>query len=152
MIRIVRDTDKLYALVLLHLLSPLALGAIQLDGKTLKRSSLGLASFSRVEPQAAQRGIPADRTADGIHRQGTSKEPRGIGVRFGGCLGRVLERGDACGGCLWRCRTKGERRQGIKERSCGLGKHEGTVLCEELMQAQVRRTQRRMRRQCRGGR
>jgi hypothetical protein len=26
------------------------------------------------------------------------------------------------------------------------------VLCEELMQAQVRRTQRRVRRQCRGGR
>ena len=49
MIRIVRDTDKLYALVLLHLLSPLALGAIQPDGKALKRSSLGLPSFSRVE-------------------------------------------------------------------------------------------------------
>ena len=52
---------------------------------------------------------------------------------------------------MWRCRTKGERRRCIKERSCGLGKHEGTVLREELMQTQVRCTQRQMRRQCRGG-
>lgn len=54
--------DEIYALVFLHLLSPLALGAVQLDNKVPERSGLG-----RVKPQSAQSGIPCYRTVDGVH-------------------------------------------------------------------------------------
>jgi hypothetical protein len=126
MISIGRIIENFYALVLLHLPSPLAPGAIQVDRKSLEHGILGLPPLRRIKPQTAQRGVPADVATDGVHRQGTSEEPRGIRICFGRCLWRILECGER--GCLWWRRNESERRGRVKEGGCGLGKHEGTVL------------------------
>jgi len=72
--------DEVDVLVLLHFLSPLALGAIQLDCEAFKRGNIHL---GRLKPQPAQGGFPADCAADGIHSLRASEEARGIRVRLG---------------------------------------------------------------------
>src|SRR5882672_9133085 len=108
-IRITKNTAELYALVLLHLPSPLALGAVQVDHIALEGCVL-----SRVKSQPAQRGVPADRTIDGVHRQRAGKKACGVCVRLGRRLGWVFERrlggkGRGCAVCLRWCRIEGER-------------------------------------------
>ncbi len=142
---------EIYALVLLHLPSPLALGAVQLNSEAPECRVL-----SGVKSQPAQRGFPADRTVDGVHRQRAREEPRGICVRLGRCLGRVLERrlggGARARGCPRGCGTESEGGRGVEEGGWRLGENERAVLREELMQAQVGGAQRRMGRQGRGRR
>lgn len=79
--------DEVDVLVLLHFLSPLALGAIQLDCEALKRGNILL---GRLKPQPTQRGFPADCAADGIHSLRACEEARGIRVRFGSRFRRVV--------------------------------------------------------------
>ena len=119
--------------MLLHLPSPLTLSAVQLDREALDRGALGSAALVRVEAEPAQRGVPADGAADGVHRQGACEEPRGVRVRLGCRLGRVIERhwGGITGGAR---RAEHERRGGVEEDRCGLGEHERAVLGEELVQ------------------
>jgi hypothetical protein len=78
--------------VLLHLLSPLTLSAIQHDSEVLKRSVLRSTSLSRVKAKPAQRVVPANRATDSVHRKRTREEPRGIRVRFRRRLGWIIER------------------------------------------------------------
>ena len=87
----------IYALVFLHLLSPLALGTVKLDGKTLasQRSSSVL---GRLKTQSTQRGIPANRAAHGVHRQRASEKPRGVCICFWCRLRWVLQRSLGDGG------------------------------------------------------
>jgi hypothetical protein len=55
----------MYALVFLHFLSPLALGAVQINGKALV-SQCSILGWIKTQP--AQRGVPANRAAHGVHR------------------------------------------------------------------------------------
>ena len=55
-------TNFFYALMLLHLPSPLTLGTVELDGGSRERSVL-----AQVKAQPAQSGFPANRTANSIH-------------------------------------------------------------------------------------
>ena len=143
---------KFYALVLLHLLSSLALGTIQLDGGSPERGVL-----DPVKPQPAQSGFPADRTANSVHGQRAREEPRGIRICLWRGLGWILERHRlrpcGCGrGTTRRCGTKSERGRGVKECSWGLGEHERAMLREKLVETQVGSAQQWMRRQrCGGG-
>ncbi len=90
MIRVTRENAQtnIYALMFLHLSPPLAPGAVQLNGTALvaqHSSTLGW-----IETQPTQRGIPANRTADGVHRQRTSEESRSVRIRLWRRLRRVL--------------------------------------------------------------
>jgi len=115
------ESSPLLQLVLLHLLSPLALSAVQHDREALKRSVLLSTALRRVKAKPAQRVVPANRAADGVHRQRASEEPRSVRVRFGRRLGWVIERRRPNLG-VWRRRrwAEDERRRGVEERHCGL--------------------------------
>lgn len=125
----------------LHLLSPLAMGTVQLDGKAVALQRGSGSVLGRVKTEPTQRGIPTNRAAHGIHRQRTSEESRSVRIRLGRRLGWVLQRrlGDrGCGSCsgawaMWRCRVEGERGTGIEECCCRLGENEWTMLREELV-------------------
>lgn len=109
--------------MLLHLLSPLALGAVQLDGDAPEGSII----LGWIKPQTAQRGLPADGATDGVHRERARKEPRSIRIRLGSRLRRVLKRPlGRCrgrGSTAWGCRTESERGSGVEERGWGLCEH-----------------------------
>jgi hypothetical protein len=72
--------------MILHLLPPLALSAIQLDGDAPERGGV----LGRIKPEPAQRGFPANRAANGIHRQRACEQARGIGVCLWRRFGRVV--------------------------------------------------------------
>ena len=105
-----KTLDEVYALVLLHLTSPLALGTVQLDGGSPERGVV-----DRVKPQPTQSSFPADRTANSVHGQRAREEPGSIRIRLWRGLGRILERHRlgpcGCGrGSTRRCGTESERR------------------------------------------
>ena len=125
-----------YALMFLHLLSPLAPGAVQLNGKALALQRGSSSALGWVETEPTQRGVPANCAAHGVHRQRASEESRSVGIRLGRRLGWVFERrlgGRGCSwGCcawaMWQCRAERERRTGIEECRCRLGEDEWTML------------------------
>lgn len=71
---------NIYALVFLHFLSPLAFGAVQLNGKALVLQCGG--TLGRIKTQPTQRGVPANRAAHSVHHQRARKESRSVRIRL----------------------------------------------------------------------
>lgn len=89
-IRMTRENTQtyIYSLVFLHFLSPLALGAVQLNGKALVSHCSSV--LGRIKTQPTQRGVPANRAVHGVHRQRARKQSRSVRIRLRSRLWWVL--------------------------------------------------------------
>jgi hypothetical protein len=89
-IRITKENAQtnIYALVFLHFPSPLASGAVQLNGKALVSQCSSI--LGRIKTQPTQRGVPANRAAHGVHHQRARKESRSVRIRLWSRLWWVL--------------------------------------------------------------